>query len=139
MEMRINGKVSYIRLLVPVLLLAGVQAFAQAATDSRMQAPGPASHQMTRADADVFVISDRTSLMKSIEEILMEQSFKSQFAGMSCSATIFSVKLAESFSSGSCAFIDCAAPPPGCSYQNPPRDKNGCLTGCGTLVCGPEI
>jgi hypothetical protein len=137
--MRINRKLSYIRLLVPVLLLAGVQAFAQAATDSRMPVPGPVSSQTTRPHADVFVISDRTSLMKSIQEIMRDQGFKSQSAGMSCSASIFSVRLAESFFSGSCAFIDCAAPPPGCSYQNPPRDKNGCLTGCGTLVCGPEI
>jgi hypothetical protein len=137
--MRIKGKLSYIRLLVSVLLLAGVQAFAQAAMDSRMPAPGPASHKTTKPNADVFVISDRTSLMKSIEEIMMDQGFQSQSAGMSCSASIFSVGLVESFSSGSCAFIDCAAPPPGCSYQNPPRDKNGCLTGCGTLVCGPEI
>jgi hypothetical protein len=136
--MRTNGKLIYIRLLVPVLLFAGVQAFAQAASDSRMPAPGPASHKTT-PDAGLFVISDRTFLMKSIQEIMKDQGFKSQSAGMSCSASIFSVRLAESFFSGSCAFIDCAAPPPGCSYQNPPRDKNGCLTGCGTLVCGPEI
>jgi len=137
--MRIKGKLSYILLLVPVLLFAGVQAFAQAATDSSMPAPGPASHKTTKPHAGLFVISDRTSLMKSIEEIMTDQGFQSQSAGMSCSASIFSVRLAESFSSGSCTFIDCAAPPPGCSYQNPPRDHNGCPTGCGTLVCGPEI
>ena len=81
MEMRVNGKLSYIRLLVPFLLFAGVQIFAQTAADSRTPAPGPASHKTTRPQAGVFVISDRTFLMKSIEEIAMNQSFRSQSAG----------------------------------------------------------
>ena|SRR6476660_2033258 len=131
--MRINGKLSYIRLLVPILLFAGVQMFAQTAADSRMPASGPASHQITKPHDGVFVISDRNFLMKSIKEILYESGRPS------CSSSTSSVGVAASFFAGSCAFIDCAAPPPGCSYQNPPRDHNGCLTGCGTLVCGPEI
>ena len=130
--MRTKGKLSYIRLLIPVLLFAGVQMFAQAAADSRTPVSGPASHQMTSPHAGTFVISDRNFLMKSIEKILHES------AEPSCSSSTGSVGVAESFLSGSCAFIDCAAPPPGCSYHNPPRDHNGCLTGCGTLVCGPD-
>jgi hypothetical protein len=150
--MRIQGKLSYTRLLVPVLLFSGVQMFAQATADSRMPAPGPASHKTTRLHGDVFLISDRTFLMKSIAEIAINQSFKSQAAGTvarpislhesaepSCSSSIFSVGVAASFSSGSCAKIECAAPPPGCFYQKPPLDQNGCPTGCGQLVCGPEI
>jgi hypothetical protein len=128
--MRIR-RLSSIRLLVPVLLFAGVQMFAQAAADSRMPAPGPASQQATSPHAGVFVISDRNFLMKSIQGILSES------ARPSCSSRTSSVGIAASFFSGSCAFIDCAAPPPGCSYQNPPRNKDGCPTGCGTLVCGP--
>ena len=129
--MRIQGKLSYIRLLVPVLLFAGAQMFAQAAADSRMPAPGPASPQATTPYAGVFVISDRNFLMKSIEGMLYESGRPS------CSSSNSSVGVTKSSFSGSCAFIDCAAPPPGCSYQNPTRDKNGCLTSCGTLVCGP--
>ena len=125
--MRIQGKLSYIRLLVPVLLFAGAQMFAQAAADSRMPAPGPASPQATTPYAGVFVISDRNFLMKSIKEILYES------AEPSCSSSSSSVGVAASF----CGRIDCAAPPPGCFYQKPPVDQNGCPTGCGTLVCGP--
>jgi hypothetical protein len=131
--MNIKGKLSYIRLLVPVLLFAGVQMFAQAAADSRTPTSGPASHQIMNPHDGVFVISDRNFLMKSIQEILHESSEPS------CSSNASSVGVAASFFSGSCAFIDCAAPPPGCSYQNPPRDHNGCLTGCGTLVCDPNV
>ena len=144
--MRTNGRLSCIRLLVPILLFAGVQMFAQAAADSRMPAPGPASHKTTRLHGDVFLISDRTFLMKSIAEIAINQSFKSQAAGTvarpislhesaepSCSSNASSVGVAASF----CGRIDCAAPPPGCFYQKPPLDQNGCPTGCGTLVCGP--
>ena len=83
--MRTKGKLSYIRLLVPVLLFAGVQMFAQAAADSRIPASGPASHQMTRPHADVFVISDRNFLMKSIQEILYES------ARPSCSSSTVSL------------------------------------------------
>lgn len=126
--MKSKGKLSYIRLLVPLLFFAGVQMFAQAAADSRTPASGPASQQMTKPYAGVFVISDRNFLMKSIQEILHES------AESSCSANTSSVGVAASF----CVIIDCAAPPPGCTYQNPPRDKNGCLTGCGTLVCDPN-
>jgi hypothetical protein len=128
--MRTKGKLNYIRLLVPVLLFAGVQMFAQAAADSRMLASGPASHQMTSPLADVFVISDRNSLMKSIDGILNES------AKPRCSSSTSSVEVAKSFSGG-CGKIDCAPPPPGCFYQKPPVDQNGCPTGCGTLVCGP--
>ena len=131
MEMRISGKLSYIRLLVPILLFAGVQMFAQAAADSRMLASGPASHKMTSPHAGVFVISDRNFLMKSIEGILYESGRPS------CSSSASSVEVAKSSFSGGCGRIDCAAPPPGCSYQKPPLDQNGCPTGCGTLVCGP--
>lgn len=129
--MRTKGKLSYIRLLVPVLLFAGVQMFAQAAADSRMLASGPASHQITSPLADVFVISDRNSLMKSIDGILNES------AKPSCSSSTSSVGIEASFFSGGCGKIDCAPPPPGCFYQKPPVDQNGCPTGCGTLVCGP--
>jgi len=125
--MRTKGKLSYIRLLVPILLFAGVQMFAQATADSRMPASGPASHQMTKPYAGVFVISDRNFLMKSIKEILHES------AEPSCSSSSSSIGVAASF----CGRIDCAAPPPGCFYQKPPVDQNGCPTGCGTLVCGP--
>jgi hypothetical protein len=125
--MRTNGRLSCIRLLVPILLFAGVQMFAQAAADSRMPASGPASHQITKAHDGVFVISDRNFLMKSIQEILHES------AEPSCSSNASSVGVAASF----CGRIDCAAPPPGCFYQKPPLDQNGCPTGCGTLVCGP--
>ena len=127
--MRTKGKLSYIRLLIPVLLFAGVQMFAQAAADSGTPASGP--NQMTSPHADVFVISDRNFLMKSIAKILHESGRPS------CSSSTGSVGFAEFFL-GSCAFIDCAAPPPGCFYQNPTRDHNGCLTGCGTLVCDPN-
>jgi hypothetical protein len=129
MEMRTNGKLSCIRLLVPILLFAGVQMFAQAAADSRMPASGPASHQITKLHDGVFVISDRNFLMKSIQEILHES------AEPSCSSNASSVVVAASF----CGRIDCASPPPGCSYQNPTVDKNGCLTSCGTLVCDPNV
>ena len=129
--MRTKGKLSYIRLLVPILLFTGVQMFAQATADSRMPASGPASHQMTKPYAGVFVISDRNFLMKSIEGMLYESGKPS------CSSSASSSGVAKSSFSGGCGRIDCAAPPPGCSYQKPPLDQNGCPTGCGTLVCGP--
>ena len=127
--MRTKGKLSYIRLLVPILVFAGAQMFAQVAADSRTPASGPASHQMTKPYAGVFVISDRNFLVKSIQKILRES------AEPSCSSNTSSVPVAASF----CGGIDCAAPPPGCTYQNPTRDKNGCLTSCGTLVCDPNV
>lgn len=133
--MKVKGRLSYIRLLVPFLLFAGAQTFAQTAADSRMPAAGPAAHQMTPF-AGVLLISDRTFIMKSIERIAMEQSFDSQFAGAVAHPSASSIRGA-SFVRGGCPFIDCAAPPPGCSYQNPTFDKNGCLTSCGHLVCGP--
>jgi len=146
--MRTKGKLSYIRLLVPVLLFAGVQIFAQTAADSRMPAPRPASHKTTTPDAGVFLISDRTFLMKSIEEIAMNQSQSAgtvarpiplyESAEPSCSSSVFSVEGAKSLSSGSCPRILCAAPPPGCFYQGPPdKGPNGCPINCGHLVCGP--
>jgi len=127
--MRTKGKLSYIRLLAPILLFAGAQMFAQAAADSRTPASGPASQQITKPYAGVFVISDRNFLVKSIQKILRES------AEPSCSSNTSSVPVAASF----CGGIDCAAPPPGCTYQNPTRDKNGCLTSCGTLVCDPGV
>lgn len=103
--------------------------FAQAATDSKTPASDPGSQQMTKPYAGVFVISDRNFLVKSIQKILRES------AEPSCSSSTSSVGAAASF----CVFIDCAAPPPGCSYQKPTFDKNGCLTSCGTLVCDPNV
>ncbi len=149
--MKIKGKLSYIRLFVPVLLFAGVPIFAQATADSRMPASS-ASHKMTGPNADVLLISDRTFLMKSIAGITANQSFKSQsadtiarpislyeLAGPGCSSRIFSFGAAKSLSSGRCPIIDCAAPPPGCFYQGPPdTGPNGCPINCGHLVCGPE-
>ena len=136
MEMKVKGRLSYIRLLVPCLLFAGAQTFAQTAADSRMPTAGPAAHQMTPF-AGVLLISDRTFIMKSIEKIAMEQSLDSQPAGAVAHPSASSIGGARSFVRGGCTFIDCAAPPPGCSYQDPTFDKNGCLTSCGHLVCGP--
>jgi len=100
--------------------------FAQAAADNKTPAPEPASQQATNPHAGV-VISDRNSLMKSIQGIIYES------ASPSGSSSTSSVGVAASF----CGRIDCAAPPPGCFYQKPPVDQHGCPTGCGTLVCGP--
>ena len=117
--MRIKEKLSYILLLVPVMLFAGVQIFAQAA-DSRMPVAGTASHKAEgielktamKPHADALVISDRAFIMKSIGVA------KSNFRG------------------GGCPIVDCAAPPPGCFYQGPPdTDQRGCPINCGTLVC----
>ena len=149
--MRIKGKLSYIRLLVPVLLFTGVQMFAQAAADSRMPLAGPASHKTAKPHADLPLISDRTFIMKSIAVIAMDQSFKSESAGTlarpislyesegrGCSSSIFSLGFTKS-APGGCPIIDCAAPPPGCFYQGPAdTGPNGCPINCGTLVCGPE-
>jgi hypothetical protein len=148
----IEMRISYLRLLVPVLLFAGVQIFAQAAADSRMLVAGPASHKPAKPHAGVLLISDRTFLMKSIEGIAISQSFKSQSAGTvarpislyesagpGCSTGIFSLGAAKSFFSGRCPIVECAAPPPGCFYQGPPDlGPNGCPIDCGHLVCGPE-
>jgi hypothetical protein len=105
--------------------------FAQAAADSKTPAPEPASQQATSPHVGVFVISDRNSLMKSIQGILPES------ARSNCSSSASSVGVAKSSFSGGCGKIDCAPPPSGCFYQKPPVDQNGCPTGCGTLVCGP--
>lgn len=113
--MRINAKFSYVLLLVSALVFAGA-IFANAAVDNSMPATGPALHKAEAtisAHADVL-ISDRTFIMKSI------------------GVTKFSLR------GGGCPIIDCAAPPPGCSYQNPTFDANGCQTSCGTLVCDPN-
>ena len=147
--MKIKGKLGDIRLLVSVLLFSGMQLFAQAEADLPLPAGAFASHRTTRPHADVFLISDRTFLMKDIEQIAMSQSFKSQSAptiarlyGLvepSCSSSIFSVGVATSFFSDRCPVVDCPAPPPGCFYQGPPdTGPNGCPINCGTLVCGPE-
>ena len=136
--MRIEGKLSYIRLLVPVLLFAGVQVFAQTAADSRMPVAGSASHNAMKPHADVLLISDRTFLMKSIVEIAMYQRFKSQSLGTGCASSIASVGGAKSISSDRCPILDCPAPPPGCSYGPPDTGANGCPINCGQLVCGSE-
>jgi hypothetical protein len=136
--MRNKGKLNYIRLLVPVLLVAGVQIFAQAAADSRMHVAGSASQKMMKPDADVVLISDRTFLMKDIKEIMMSQRFNSQSVGTGCSSSISAVKATKSVSSDRCPIIDCPAPPPGCSYGPPDTDPNGCPINCGQLVCGAE-
>jgi len=135
--MQIKRKLSYIRLLVPVLLFAGVQAFAQAPAESRMPVVSSASPNTMRPHADTSLISDRNFLLKSIARIVMEQSMASQSAGTSCSSSVFSVAYVRTFPPR-CPIIDCAVPPPGCSYQNPLFDQNGCQIGCGELVCGPE-
>jgi len=134
--MRTKGKLSYIRLLVPVLLFAGVQVFAQAAAESRMQVAGSAS-MMMKPHADVLLISDRNFLMKSIQEIVRNQGFKSQ-SGTGCASSISSARFVRSGSGDGCPIIDCPAPPPGCSYGPPDIGANGCPISCGQLVCGPE-
>lgn len=123
--MRIEGKLSCIRLLVALVLLAGVQMFAMAGADNSTTA-APASHNVTKADAGVVVISDRLSFMKSIA------------GAAGCSSNARSI---ATFSTPKgCPQVDCAAPPPGCFYQGPPATgANGCPINCGTLVCGPEI
>ena len=135
--MRTKGKLSYIRLLVPVLLFAGAQMFAQPAADSRMAADKPASHAATTAsDAGMPLISDRTFITKSIAAIAMNQNFES--AGLGCSSSSPSAGVTKASFFG-CPIPDCAAPPPGCNYQGPPdRGPNGCPIDCGHLVCtGP--
>jgi len=134
--MRTKGKLSYIRLLVPVLLFAGVQMFAQGAADSRTAATGPASHKllaMASPQADMPLISDRIFVMKSIAGIT-DESMKP-----GCSSSFFSLGVRQSQFSGRCPIVDCAAPPPGCFYQGPPATgPNGCPINCGTLVCDPN-
>jgi hypothetical protein len=130
--MRIKGKLSSTRLLVPFLLLAGAQIIAQAAANGGMPAADPASLQMTRPHADVVVISDRTFLMKSIEGT-MNQGFKSS----GCNSGILAVALGRP-GGDRCPIVECAAPPPGCSYGPPDTDQNGCAINCGPLVCGPD-
>ncbi len=135
--MSIKGKLSYIGLLVPVLLFAGVKIFAQTAADGRMPLAGPASLKMTRPHADVL-ISDRTFIMKSIGGIATSQRFKSQSAATGCSFSAISDGRGKSFP-GPCPIVDCAAPPPGCHYEGPvSTDQNGCALDCGHLVCGPD-
>ena len=34
-----------------------------------------------------------------------------------------------------CTSVSCAPPPANCSYVDAPRDTNGCVTGCGMIVC----
>ena len=128
--MRIKGKLSYMLLLIPVLLFAGVQMFALTAPDSGTPVAGPASHQTTRPYADVLLISDQTLLMmKNIEGIAMNQS---ESAKPGCASRA----VAKSSVIRGCPIVDCAAPPPGCFYQGPPHlGANGCPIDCGTLVC----
>jgi hypothetical protein len=128
---------SYIQLLVPVLLFTGVQLFAQGAAESRTPAASPALHNMMGPHAGVVLISDRTFLRKSIQEITMDQSFASQ-SGCSSSIPVRAAK--ASFSGGGCPIVDCAAPPPGCFYEGPADlGPNGCPINCGHLVCGSEL
>jgi hypothetical protein len=129
-------KWNFMRLLVPVVLFAGMQAFAQSAAGSQMPAANSASPQAAQPHAVVLLISDRTFLMKSLASIAMDQSSNSQPAGAAgCASRSFSG--GASFARPRCPIIDCAAPPPGCFYQGPPAtDQNGCPINCGTLVCG---
>src|SRR5262249_21554954 len=124
-RMRTIEKLRSIRLLVPFLLLAGAQIFAQAAANGTVPAADPASVNTTRRHADVL-ISDRTFIMKSIDELAVSQSLK-----LSGCASNFSI-------GDRCPVIDCPAPPPGCSYGEPDTNQNGCPINCGPLVCGPE-
>ena len=131
--MRIKGKSSSIRLLVPVLLVAGLQIFMQPAANGRMPSVDPTSVNTTRPHADVVLISDRTILMKSIEG-MMDQSFKKS----GCNTSVLSATVGGSGFGDRCPIIDCPAPPPGCSYGPPDTDQNGCAINCGQLVCGPD-
>lgn len=131
--MRIKGKSSSIRLLVPVLLVAGLQIFAQTAANGRMPSADPVSVNTARHHADVVLISDRAFLMKNIEGT-MDQSFKSS----GCHSRVLSVAVGGPGFGDRCPIIDCPAPPPGCSYGPPDTDQNGCAINCGQLVCGPE-
>lgn len=134
--MRIQGKLSYLRLLIPVLLLVGAQMFAQTA-NSTMPAAGAASYKTARPHAGVVLISDRTFLMKSLAGMTMNQS--SQTVEPGCSASVSSADTAKSSFIRGCPIVDCAAPPPGCFYQGPPDlGANGCPINCGHLVCGPD-
>jgi hypothetical protein len=115
-EMRTKEKLNYIWLLVPVLLFAGAQIFALTAADGRVPAntaspntQSTESKAAVKSHADV-VISDRGSIMKSLK--------------------------LGGFRLPGCVDVDCAAPPPGCTYQGPPAtDDRGCPINCGTLVC----
>src|SRR5262245_31372870 len=129
--MRIKGKLTSLRLLVPFLLLAVAQIFAQAAASGR--APEPVSVNTTRPQADVVLISDRTLVMKSIEGTT-NQRVKSP----GCSSGSFPAEAAKLPLIGGCVKPECAQPPPGCFYGPPDRDQNGCPINCGPLVCGPE-
>ena len=135
--MRIKEDLSYIGLLVLVVLLGSTKIFAQAASD-RIPLAISASHKAIKPHADGLLISDRTFLLQSIEELERHQGFKSQSLSMGCSSSISSVGVAESISSDRCPIIDCPAPPPGCSYGPPDTDANGCAINCGQLVCGSE-
>jgi hypothetical protein len=135
--MRIKGRLSYLLLLVPVLLFAGVQVFALTAADSGTPVASPASHNTIRHHADVPLISDQTLfMMKSIEGMTMNQS---ESAKPGCASRVFSAGVAKSSLIRGCPIVDCAQPPPGCFYQGPPHlGPNGCPIDCGTLVCGPD-
>lgn len=131
--MKTKGKLSYIRLLVPVLLFAGVQIFAQPAADSRMAADPPSHKATTTSDPAMPLISDRTFMMKSIAAIAMNQSLES---APGCSSSNPSVGVTKASFLRGCPIPDCAAPPPGCFYQGPPdTGPNGCPIDCGHLVC----
>jgi hypothetical protein len=130
--MRMKEKLTSIRLLVPFLLLAAAQVFAQATASDRMPAADPVSVNTTQTQSDVVLISDRTFLMKSIEGTT-DQSVKSP----GCSSS-FASETAKLTLIGRCVKPECAQPPPGCFYGPPDRDQNGCPINCGPLVCGPE-
>jgi len=103
-KMKVKGKLNYMQLLVPVLLLAGMQMFAYAAADS------PASIKTTGIGPTA--------------------TFKA-----ACSSAI-SAEVAPAGYQDRCPIPECAAPPPGCSYQGPPDvNEKGCPINCGHLVC----
>ena len=129
--MRVKERLASIGLLVPFLLLAAAQIFAQAAASGRT--PEPVSVNTTRPQADVVLISDRILVMKSIEG-MTNQSLKSP----GCSSSLFPAEAAKLTLIGRCVKPECAQPPPGCFYGPPDRDQNGCPINCGPLVCGPE-
>lgn len=129
--MKIQGKLSFVLLLVPVLLFAGAQVFAlTAAPDSTIPAAVAAAHKTTSHAVEAPLISDQTLvMMKSIAGVAMSPS---ESAKPGCAARAASAK---SFIRG-CPIPECAAPPPGCFYQGPPElGANGCPVNCGTLVC----
>ncbi|HLJ88314.1 MAG TPA: hypothetical protein VKZ53_15955 [Candidatus Angelobacter sp.] len=131
--MRIKVKLNYLHLLVPVLLLAGVQMFAQVVADNGKATAGPAVYKATTSNTEVPQTSDRLSIRKSVEALALGLSSDDP-----TSNSVLSGEAAKGSLVNHCPIPECAAPPPGCSYQGPPTlGSNGCPTNCGTLVCNP--